>query len=288
MPYKNADSLVSCEWLQDHLKDENLRILDASFHLPQANRNAAQDWAARHIPGSVYIDINEVADRSPPLPHMLPDEHDFGAAMGALGISNLHKVIVYDSNGGHMAACRMWWMLRCFGHRNCAVLNGGLVRWDAQNRPTDAKVPTHAPESCTPHIHPELIKTKAQMLANIKNQNFQVLDARSPGRFHGVDPEPRPTKHVGHIPGSINVPFASLMQADQDFTFKPADELKAVFTAAKVDLNQPTVHSCGSGVTACVSAFALHLLGYNDFAIYDGSWAEWGNDDNVPIEGPGS
>jgi len=288
MPYKNADALVSCEWLQDHLKDDNLRIIDASFHLPQANRNAAQDWAARHIPGAVYVDINEVADRSSPLPHMLPNEHDFGAALGALGISNLHKVIVYDSNGGHMAACRMWWMLRCFGHRNCAVLNGGLGRWDAENRPTDAIQPMHLPQSFSAHFNPALVKDKPQVLANLDTPSFQVIDARSPGRFDGVDPEPRPTKRVGHIPGTLNVPFSTLMNANSDFTFKSSDELVEVFGTAQVDLTQPTVLSCGSGVTACVPAFALHLLGYKDFAIYDGSWAEWGNDDDVPIEGSGS
>ncbi|MBL4747952.1 MAG: 3-mercaptopyruvate sulfurtransferase [Magnetovibrio sp.] len=282
MIYKNADSLISGAWLQDHLYDDNLRVIDASFHLPQTRRNARDEWAARHILGAIYLDVNEIADTSSDQPHMLPSAAKFAKALGGVGVSSTHKIIVYDSNGGQMAACRMWWMLKVFGHTDVAVLNGGLINWDLEGRPVDDATPALAPQVFKATFKADLVKSKADVLANLKSKSDQVVDARAQGRFQGTVPEPRPTKRSGHIPGALNVPFTGLMQP----LFNSAEDITKTFNAAGVDLHNSTIHTCGSGVTACVTAFAMHLLGNDQWAVYDGSWAEWGNDDAAPVEGP--
>ena len=283
MEFKNPEALVTGEWLEAHLNDPDLRIIDATYHLPHADRDAYEEWTFRHIPGAVHFDIDSIADTSTGLPHMLPSEDIFADAMGQLGISNDHRIVVYDSNGGYMAACRVWWMLRCFGYDNAAVLDGGLVRWGKERRPLEHDEPLIRPAEFKATFNAGLVKSKDDMLANLTSETFQVLDARNEGRFKGVDHEPRPTERLGHIPGSINLPFTLITPPSHDFTFQNADEIADIVDSEGIDLNKPTIVTCGSGVTACVVAFALYLLGKEDVAIYDGSWAEWGDDPSVPI-----
>ena len=283
MNFKNPNALVSCAWLEAHLNDADLRIIDATYHLPHADRDAYEEWTFRHIPGAVHFDIDKIANTSSGLPHMLPNEATFADALSQLGISNEHKIVVYDANGGYMAACRVWWMLRTFGYMNAAVLDGGLVRWGKERRPLEHDEPIIRPAKFTAAFNPTLVKSKADMLANLTSGNFQVIDARNEGRFKGVDHEPRPTERRGHIPGSLNVPFTLLTPPSHDFTFQNPIEIAEILDAEGVDMTKPTIATCGSGVTACVVAFALYLLGKEDVAVYDGSWAEWGDDPTVPV-----
>lgn len=283
MDFKNADALVSGEWLEAHLNDADLRVIDATYHLPHADRDAYEEWTYRHIPGSSHFDIDRVADTSTGLPHMLPDADTFADAMGQMGISNTHKIVIYDSNGGYMAACRLWWMLRAFGYMDAAVLDGGMVRWGKERRPIETEAPAITPAEFRAKFNPDLVKSKADLLANLKSGDFQLVDARNEGRFSGVDHEPRPTERRGHIPGSINLPFTLITPPSHDFQFLNAAEIAEILDAEGVDMNKPAIASCGSGVTACVVAFALYLLGKEDCAVYDGSWAEWGDDPAVPI-----
>jgi thiosulfate/3-mercaptopyruvate sulfurtransferase len=283
MEFTNPDSLVTGEWLEAHLGDPDLRIIDATYHLPHADRDAYEEWTFRHIPGSVHFDIDRIADRSTGLPHMLPSAAMFADALGQLGISHTHKIVIYDANGGYMAACRLWWMLRTFGYMNASVLDGGLVRWGKERRPLQTEAPAIKPCQFNARFNANLVKSKTDMLTNLKNKDFQVVDARNEGRFKGVDHEPRPTEHRGHIPGSINVPFTLITPPSHDFRFLNATEIADILDAAGVDMNKPAIATCGSGVTACVLAFAMHLLGKEDCAVYDGSWAEWGDAIDVPI-----
>ncbi|PCI38262.1 MAG: 3-mercaptopyruvate sulfurtransferase [Rhodospirillaceae bacterium] len=284
MIYKNGHALVSGEWLVNHLNDNNVRIIDATFYLPQMGKNARQEWTARHIPGAVFIDIDEVADTSSGLPHMLPTSDVFAKAMSDAGISNDHKVIVYDANGGHMAACRMWWTLKTFGHDNVCVLNGGLVAWTEDGHPTDNAVPAHAPTTFKAAFKASNVKSKAQMTENLESKKFQVIDARSEERYEGYEPEPRPTKNIGNIPGSLNVPFIDMVQPTLEFLFSSHETMVDAFEDGGVDRTKPTIHTCGSGVTACVNAFTMYLLGGDDdIAVYDGSWGEWGDDEDLPF-----
>lgn len=285
MTFKNADALVTGEWLEAHLDDENVRIIDATYHLPHADRDAYEEWTFRHIPGANHFDIDRVADTSTGLPHMLPDEAQFADALSQIGISNDHKIVIYDTNGGYMAACRLWWMLRTFGYENASVLDGGLVRWGKERRPLETTEPFIRPAEFKATFNADLVKSKADILANIDSHDFQVLDARNAGRFSGVDHEPRPTERRGNIPGSVNVAFTLLTPPSHDFQFLNADEIADIFDAEGVDMNKPAIATCGSGVTACVVAFALYLMGKEDCAVYDGSWAEWGDDPDVPVNG---
>jgi thiosulfate/3-mercaptopyruvate sulfurtransferase len=278
--------LADTAWLASHLHAPDLVVLDGSMHLPGSGRNAQSEYLAAHIPGALFFDIDAIADRSSPLPHMLPPAAMFASRMKRMGIGDGMHIIAYDSEGLYSAA-RVWWMFRAMGHREVRVLNGGLKKWKAEGRPLeDGPARPRSPRHFTAVRNAELIRDTADVRRLIDSRGAQIVDARDAARFAGRAPEPRPGLRSGHIPGSINVPFASLVNADG--TMRPADELAAVFAAAGIDPAVGVVASCGSGVTAGIIALALAVLGRTDAAVYDGSWSEWGGDHRLPIEtGPG-
>lgn len=269
-------ALVSTDWLAQHLDDPDLVVVDASFHLPTMNRDARAEFEATRIPGARFFDVDAIKDAHSDLPHMIPDETGFERAMEALGISDTSVVVAYDVHGLFSAA-RAWWLLRLFNHYEVAVLDGGLKKWLAEGRATESG-PAEAPRPgrFTATIAPARVRKLPQMRDISIDKTMQILDARPPGRFAGSEPEPRPGLPSGHIPGSINLPFQALTR--DDGTVKSPGALARLFAEAGVDLDRPVVTTCGSGISACNLTFALHLLGHEDAAVYDGSWAEWGAD----------
>jgi thiosulfate/3-mercaptopyruvate sulfurtransferase len=282
MTYAHPESLVSTAWLADHLDSPDLRLVDGTWHMPAAARNPRAEHEARHIPGAVFFDIDEIADTANPLPHMLPSPEKFASRMRKLGIGDGNRVVVYDAHG-LMSAPRVWWTLRVFGHRDVAVLDGGLAKWLAEGRPVDDHPPLPRERHFTARLDHSQVRDKEQLLANLQSRREQLLDARSAGRFAGSEAEPRPGLRSGHIPGSLNLPFTDLLDPAGK-TLLPADRLAAKYRAAGIDFGKPVVTTCGSGITAAVLAFGLHLLGHPDVAVYDGSWAEWGLPGDTPIE----
>ena len=284
MEYANPDALVSTDWLALHLDDPDIRIVDATSFLPTEDRDGRTEYDERHIPGAVYFDINDIADSDLPLPHMLPSSEKFASKVGKLGLGDDNRIVVYDANGGYNAACRAWWMFRVFGRSDIAVLDGGLPKWLAENRPLEDIKPT--PQEChfTVRMDQTLVREVMQLLNNIQSGREQVVDARSPERFRGAAGEPRPCHKLGHIPGSLNLPFPRLMSPDDHFTMQPANEIADAIDDAGIDPEKPVVCTCGSGVTAAVIAFSMFLLGYESVAVYDGSWAEWGDHPDTPVE----
>ncbi|HEX5319965.1 MAG TPA: 3-mercaptopyruvate sulfurtransferase [Stellaceae bacterium] len=281
MPYAHPEALVSTEWLAAHLDDPAVRVLDSSFKQPGVIPTARQDYDAGHIPGAVYFDIDDVAEPGTALPHMIPSAERFAAKMAERGIGNGDRVVVYDANGLSSAG-RAWWMLRLFGHDNVALLDGGLPKWKREGRPLEtasAKIP---PRTFTARFNPAMVRDKAGIVANLATAAELVVDARSAGRFDGSAEETWPGRRRGHIPGSRNVPF-DLVTDPATKQLKGAEALRAVFAEAGVPLDARIVTSCGSGVTACAVAFALHLIGHPGAAVYDGSWSEWGLPDGPPI-----
>jgi thiosulfate/3-mercaptopyruvate sulfurtransferase len=283
MTYANPDALVSTEWLAAHLAAPDVRVVDASWYMPAQNRNAREEYEAEHIPGAVFFDIDEIADTTSPLPHMLPPPEKFSSKVRKLGLGNGNKVVVYDGTGFASAAARVWWMFRAFGHRDVCVLDGGFPKWLREGRQVEDLPPVPRDRHFISHVNNLLVRDLEQVRANLETRREQIIDARGPGRFKGSDPEPRPTKHQGHIPGSINVPFLDLID-ERTRCMRPAEELKGRFDAAGIDPRRPVTVTCGSGVTACVVALGLHLIGHDAVAVYDGSWSEWGNRDDTPID----
>jgi thiosulfate/3-mercaptopyruvate sulfurtransferase len=275
------DTVVSTEWLASRLGGAQLRIVDGSWHMPQAKRDPKREFEGAHIPGAVFFDVDGIADTSSDLPHMLPSPAAFASAVGALGIGDSDFVVVYDSRGV-VSAARVWWTFRVFGHDNVGVLDGGLPKWQAENRSIASGAASPTPAPFTAKFRPELVRTVAQMRANVEGRRDQVLDARSRGRFAATEPEPRAGLRGGHIPGSLNLPYDELYA--KDGTLRPTADLRAALITAGIDLMKPVVTTCGSGITASVLALALHQSGRTDAAVYDGSWTEWGGRADTPIE----
>ncbi|NKX45317.1 3-mercaptopyruvate sulfurtransferase [Roseicyclus persicicus] len=281
MAVDDPKTLVSTEWLAAHLEDPDLRILDSSYYLPDAGRDGKAEYAAAHIPGARYFDIDEVSDARSALPHMAAPVEKFMSRMRALGVGDGHQVVVYDGSGLFSAA-RVWWNFRLMGKTDVAVLDGGFPKWLAEGRPVEDMAPIIRDRHITVQRQAHLVKDVTQVAAASKLGDWQIVDARSPARFRGEAPEPRAGLRAGHIPGSKNVHYASLLNADG--TMKGNDALRAVFEAAGVDVNRRTITTCGSGVTAAIVMLALTRLGNADVSLYDGSWTEWGQFEQLQVE----
>jgi thiosulfate/3-mercaptopyruvate sulfurtransferase len=282
MADEKPTDLVSTAWLAEHLHDDDVRVVDASWTLPNADRSGRDYYNEEHITGAVFWDIDFIADPSNPLPHMLPNAARFAGHMEGLGIGNDTFVVVYDALGLYTAA-RVWWMLRCFGHDAVGVLDGGLPKWKAEDHPVNAFPPLGFNTGFTARFQPTLVRSMDEVRQNIDSSAAQLVDARSAGRFKGADPEPREGVRSGHIPGSLNLPFGQLLDPADKTILQPG-ALGEKFRAAGIDPDKPVITSCGSGVTACIVALGLHLVGHRNVAVYDGSWSEWGAAKDAPVE----
>ncbi|HWU04749.1 MAG TPA: 3-mercaptopyruvate sulfurtransferase [Novosphingobium sp.] len=256
-----------------------MRIVDASSHLPDAGRNARVDYEAGHIPGAVFMDLAELVDPEACVENTMPSPEKFASRMQSLGLGDGSRIVLYDDSAVKTSA-RAWFMLKMFGAQNVAILDGGLTKWKAEGRPVEEGMRQLRHRHYTAWQDVARLRDKGAVLANMRTGQEQVVDARGAARFAGTAPEPRAGMSPGHIPGAINVPYASMYAPDG--TFKTPEQLRATFAGAGVDLARPVITSCGSGITACVVAFGLHLIGKNDVALYDGSWAEWGADPDTP------
>ena len=274
-------TLVSTAWLAAHRSDPDLRVIDASWYLPDAGRDAKAEYKAAHIPGARFFDIDEITDSRSNLPHMAPPPEKFVSRMRAMGIGDGHQVVVYDGSGLFSAA-RVWWTFRLMGKTDVAVLDGGFPKWQAEGREVEDMPPVLRDRHITVSRQHALVKDVTQVAHAAKLGEAEIIDARSAARFKGEAPEPRPGLRAGHIPGSKNVPYDSLLNPDG--TMKPVADLRAVFEAAGVNLSKPAITSCGSGVTAAVLSLALERMGHKNHALYDGSWAEWGMYEDLAVE----
>jgi thiosulfate/3-mercaptopyruvate sulfurtransferase len=272
--------LMATEWLAEHLRDRNVVVVDGSYFLPTQQRDAHAEYRGGHIAGAVFFDLEKVSDHSTELPHMLPGPTQFGEAAGALGIGNDDTVVVYDSIGLYSAA-RVWWTFRIFGTKNAFILDGGLPKWKAEGRPLEKGDGARAAKKFNAEMNVGAVALLGDVRFALSGDSTQVVDARSPERFSGKAPEPRPDLRSGHMPGAFNVPYGRLIENGR---LLPRDRIKAAFTDAGVDVDKPIITSCGSGVTAAILTLALESIGKEPKGLYDGSWAEWGSRPDLPIE----
>lgn len=277
------DSLVSTALVLDNIDNPKVKIIDASWYMPDSGRNAISEYEGQHIKNAVFFDIDRIVDTSDPSPHMLPEQAFFAESLSDLGIGNEHHIIVYDSSPLH-SGLRVWWMLRAFDHEDVSYMDGGLTKWISDGYPLISVKSTPSPANFVATLRPERVRNFAKVFKNLTSKKEQVIDARPSARFTAKTKEPRADLRSGHIPNSINVPFNSLFNGD-DGTMLSSDEILDIFTDAGTDFNRPIVTSCGSGVTACALMMALKLIGKDDVAVYDGSWSEWGSlsEDIAPV-----
>jgi thiosulfate/3-mercaptopyruvate sulfurtransferase len=274
-------TLVSTTWLADHLSSPDLRVIDASWYMPAMNRDARAEYEKAHIPGARFFDIDEISDTRSGLPHMVPPVEKFMSRMRAMGIGDGHQVVVYDG-AGLFSAARVWWLFRLMGKTDIAVLDGGFPKWLAEGRETEDMPPVMRDRHITVSLQNQMVKDVTQVAAASKLKDHEIVDARDAPRFRGEAPEPREGLRSGHIPGSKNVPYKSLL--NDDGTLRPVPELRRIFEDAGVDLDKPAITSCGSGVTAAILSLALERMGHRRHAVYDGSWTEWGQFDWLKVE----
>ncbi|KAJ6827042.1 thiosulfate/3-mercaptopyruvate sulfurtransferase 2-like [Iris pallida] len=296
------EPVVSCDWLHSNLREPEVKVLDASWYMPDEQRNPLQEYQVAHIPGALFFDVDGISDRTSNLPHMLPSEEGFAAAVSALGIRNKDGVIVYDGKGIFSAA-RVWWMFRVFGHNKVWVLDGGLPQWRTSGYEVESSASSDAilkasaaseaiekvyhgqvvgPATFDAKLQPQLVWTLEQIKQNIDKQTHQHVDARSKARFDGVAPEPRKGIKGGHVPGSKCIPFGQMLDGSQ--MLLPSSELSKRYEQEGISLERPVVASCGTGVTACILALGLHRVGMPDVPVYDGSWSEWGSNPDTPVD----
>jgi len=279
MPQSDPSCLVSTDWLAKHLDAPDVKVVDGSWHLPDAGRDPKTEFRDSHIPGAVYFDIDEISDTKSPLPHMAPSAEKFAARVRKLGLGDGNRIVIYDT-AGLFSAARVWWLFRLMGHEDVAVLDGGLPKWKAEGRALEDLPKAPRERHFTPRRDTTLIRDVTEVARAVKLGDEQIVDARAATRFAGEAPEPREGLRAGHIPGSRNVPYTALLD---NGVMKDPDGIRSVFEDAGVDLERPIVTSCGSGVTAAVLALGLYRIGHRDWAIYDGSWSEWGGYDQLPV-----
>ena len=275
----NSFDIIETSWLANNLN--KVIVLDGSWYLPNQNRDPKKEFEKSHIPGSQFFDIDLISDKNNSLPHMIPDSQTFESHARRLGINNSDQIIIYDGIGLQSSA-RVWWTFKLFGHTKVGILNGGLPKWLSENLPVEKKINTRDRSDYKSNFNKKLIRNYEAVLENITSKKEQLIDARSKARFLGTEPEPRENLISGHIPGSLNLPFQELI-LQSNKTIKNSEEIKKIFKDYGITFEKPIVTTCGSGITASILAYCLHLIGFDNFSVYDGSWAEWGSTENSPI-----
>lgn len=277
--------VVSTDWLNEHLDDPAVRVVDASVHLPDTGRNAREEYLAEHIPGALFFDLERIADPDNPLPRKVPPPERFAREVGALGIDNRTHVVAYDTLGLYSAA-RVWWLFRHYGYDNVSVLDGGLKAWKAEKRFVETGEVTAKAASFKPGEARDLLALWPDVLKASKNREMQILDARTAGRFAGTEEDRYPGTRPGHIPNSRNLYWANLLEPETR-KLLPVEEIQRRLEKAGIEADRPVALTCGSGLTACILALGLHLTGRDDWRVYDGSWDEWGRRHDLPVESDG-
>ncbi len=276
-----VSGLVTTDWLADRLEDDQVAIIDASWYLPDMGRNPMAEYDTGHIPGAIFVDLDAISAQDSALPHMLPSAEHFSEVLSTHGIGNDHFIVCYDG-AGLFSAARLWWMCRAMGHDQAAVLNGGFPKWQREGRSISAEKPSRPTAIFKATLKPDMVADADHVAGQLSNEDFQIADARGAPRFFAREPEPRPGIRGGHIPGSANIPYKSLLSETGELL--DGDRLKSVFQAAGLNPQAPITATCGSGVTAAIIRLALHEIGAPDAKLYDGSWADWGMRHDLPVE----